>query len=232
MSISKSPEEFQRELFGLTSRLLPVDGQRFNIYVPNLHLHQEVSTGGKVHEMTEDYVANYWALDPMHPSNFEETDTVVVTNSMLMTDHSWQKTEIFKKFFQPHGYFHNADVFFRQKERIIAVLTLIRKGPADRFTDHEVELLKRVQPFIQYTLGKVYLPKRVHNRQSMSDKFGLTVRELDVVELALTGASNKVLVNKLNISLPTLRTHLQNIYSKVGVHSNSELISNLLGILK
>ncbi len=168
----------------------------------------------------------------MHPSNFEHTDTIVVTNSMLMTDFAWQKTEIYEKFYKPHGYFHNADIFFRQRDRIIAVLTLLRKDSTRHFTDQEVELLKKLQPFIQYTLSKVYLPKRVHNRQSMSDKYDLTAREMDVVELALTGASNKILVEKLNISLPTLRTHLQNVYTKVGVHSNSELISTLLQMLK
>jgi len=168
----------------------------------------------------------------MHPSNFEDKDTVVITNSMLMTDFSWQRTLIFKEFFKPHGYFHNADVFFRQKDRIIAVLSLVRKDPKQHFTDQEVELLKKVQPFIQYCLSKVYLPKRVHDRSSLADKYDFTARELDVVELALTGASNKVLVRQLKISLPTLRTHLQNIYAKVGVHSSSELISKLMAILK
>jgi len=232
MSVIISAEEFQKELFSLIERLIPVDGQRFNIYVPNIQLHQEVGHGAEVEEMSEEYAQNYWAFDPLHPSNFEQTDTIVITNSMLMTDFAWQKTDIYKKFFEPHGYYHNADMFFRQKERIIAILTLIRKDPTNHFTDQEVELLKKIQPFIQYTLSKKYLPKRVHNRESMSEKYGLTAREMDVVELALTGASNKILVDKLKISLPTLRTHLQNIYLKVGVHSNSELISKLLQVLK
>ena len=100
------------------------------------------------------------------------------------------------------------------------------------FTDKEVERLKQVQPFIEYCLKKVYLSKRVHDRESLCDEYGFTARELDVVELALTGASNKVLVQQLKISLPTLRTHMQNIFSKVGVHSSSELISKLMSRLK
>lgn len=232
MSMTQSTEAFETELFEMARRLLPVDGLRFNIYVPKAHLHQDVSANDSEADAAEDYQSNYWHLDPMHPSNFEDTDTVVITNSMLMSDSAWQKTEIFKKFLKPIGYFHNADVFFRQEDRIIGVLTLVRKDSTKHFTDQEVALLKKVQPFIQYTLLNVYLSERVHDRQSMSDEYNLTTRELDVVELALTGASNKILVEKLNISLPTLRTHLQNVYSKVGVHSNSELISTLLHILK
>jgi len=81
-------------------------------------------------------------------------------------------------------------------------------------------------------LNKIYLPKRIHDRTTLSEEFELTPRELDVIELALTGASNKVLVEHLKVSQPTLRTHLQNIYAKIGVHSHSELISKVLGILK
>ena len=194
MSISNSPEEFQAELFEMVGRLLPVDGRRFNIYVPKINLHQEVGLGDEVKDMAEDYASTYGVLDPMHPSNFEHTDTIVITNSMLMTDFAWQKTEIYEQFYKPHGYFHNADIFFRQRDRIIAVLTLLRKDSMRHFTDQEVALLKKIQPFIQYTLSKVYLPKRVHDRQSMSDKYDLTAREMDVVELALTVASNKILV--------------------------------------
>ncbi|MDB4512118.1 helix-turn-helix transcriptional regulator [Arenicella sp.] len=232
MDQHRSPEDFQQELFSLIKRMLAIDGCRFNVYVPGINLNQEIASSSEVDKMVKDYNESHWNHDPLHPSKYEDKDTVVITNSMLMTDFSWQKTEIFKTFFKPHGYFHNCDVFFRQQDRIIAVLSLIRKDPARMFADQEVELLKKIQPFIQYSLSKVYLPKRVHDRKSLASKYKLTARELDVVELALTGASNKVLVKHLNISLPTLRTHMQNIYTKVGVHSSSELISTLMTILK
>lgn len=227
-----SHEEFQAQLFKLCSSLFSLDGVRFDIYVPKANLDYYIGSDGEIDLMSEGYKRQFWECDPMHPSLFEGKGTVVVTNSMLMTDYAWQKTQIYKELFKPHNYFHNADVFFRQNGVIIAVLTLLRKDPAKMFTDHEVELLKKVQPFIEYCLKKVYLPKRIHNRESLSKEFSFTARELDVVELALTGASNKVLVRQLKISLPTLRTHMQNIYSKVGVHSSSELISTLMGILK
>jgi DNA-binding CsgD family transcriptional regulator len=232
MSQFESPEEFQRELFALINRLISVDGLRFNVYVPRINLNQEVGSDKKIDQMVKDYAKEYWEHDPMHPSRFEETATTVITNSLLMTDFAWQKTQIFKEFFKPHEFFHNADVFFRQKGRVIAVLTLVRKDRAEPFTSKEVELLEDLQPFIQFSLSKAYLPKRVHDRTSLAEKFDFTARELDVVELALTGASNKVLTAQLKISQPTLRTHLQNIYTKVDVHSSSELISKLLGLLK
>lgn len=235
MSLSKHSEiteDFQRELFALVERILPVDAIRFGIYVPHIDLNQESCSSVKLEEMSQRYAEKIWQLDPLHPTNFEDKETVVISNSMLMTDFAWQKTEFFQIFFKPSGYFHNADIFFRQEGRIIAVLTLLRKDPVTFFTDKETQLLIKLHPFIEYSLNNVYLPKRVHSRTSLASKYDLTARELDVVELALTGASNKVLVKQLKVSLPTLRTHMQNIYAKVGVHSNSELISKLMSILK
>ena len=224
--------EFQSELFKLCSNLLSLDGLRFNMYLPETGLNYQACSDDEIDLMEEGYKSQFWECDPMHPSLFEGKDTVVITNSMLMTDFAWQKTRLYVELFKPHNYFHNADVFFRQNGVIIAVLTLLRKDPVKMFTDKEVERLKQVQPFIEYCLKKVYLSKRVHDRESLCDEYGFTARELDVVELALTGASNKVLVQQLKISLPTLRTHMQNIFSKVGVHSSSELISKLMSLLK
>lgn len=231
MHQAESHEEFQEKLLKLCSSLLPLDGMRFDIYLPQANLDYHIGSDGEIDSMNEGYKSEYWECDPMHPSLFEGKDTIVITNSMLMTDFAWQKTRMYKEFFKPHSYFHNADVFFRQNGVIIAVLTLLRKDPAKMFTDQEVSLLKKIQPFIEYCLKKVYLPKRIYDRESLSEEFGFTARELDVVELALTGASNKILVKQLKISMPTLRTHMQNIYSKVDVHSSTELIAILLPLL-
>jgi len=233
MNPQNSTEEFQRELFELIERMVPTDGLRFNVYVPRIDLNLEIASDeDTVRTMTQEYVREFWLIDPMHPSRYDDSDTIVLSNSMLMTDTAWMKTEIYEGFYKPNGMFHNADVFFRRNDRIFAVLSLIRTDRDRPFVEREINRLEIIQPFVQFTLNKIYLPKRIHDRTTLGEEFELTPRELDVVELALTGASNKILVDQLKVSLPTLRTHLQNIYTKVGVHSNSELISKLLGILR
>jgi DNA-binding CsgD family transcriptional regulator len=224
-------EEFQNELFQFINRLLPVDGLRFNVYVPRIDLNLEVAGDDKIYAMTQDYQKKFWLIDPMHPSKFDDSETIVVSNTLLMTNIAWMRTKIYQEFFEPNGVFHNADVFFRRNERIIAVLSLVRNEKHKPFTPREIRELEIIQPFVQFTLNKTYLPQRIHDRTTLAVEFELTPRELDVVELSLTGASNNILVDQLKISLPTLRTHLQNIYAKVGVHSNSELISKILGKL-
>ncbi|MGI6141605.1 MAG: response regulator transcription factor [Caldicoprobacterales bacterium] len=56
----------------------------------------------------------------------------------------------------------------------------------------------------------------------------LTVREKEVLELILSGRSNRKIAEILFISESTVKTHARNIFSKYDVGSRAELISTLL----
>lgn len=54
--------------------------------------------------------------------------------------------------------------------------------------------------------------------------YGLTPRETEVFELLAQGRTARVICEKLVVSLNTARFHTKNIYAKLGVHSQQELI--------
>jgi DNA-binding NarL/FixJ family response regulator len=54
---------------------------------------------------------------------------------------------------------------------------------------------------------------------------GLTPREQDVLRHAVTGVRRSEIAEALYISAETVRTHLQRIMSKLGVHSQAELVA-------
>ena len=56
----------------------------------------------------------------------------------------------------------------------------------------------------------------------------LSPRELDVVDLVRTGMTNRAIADALYIGPETVKTHLKNIYSKVGVSSRWELTAKVL----
>jgi len=56
----------------------------------------------------------------------------------------------------------------------------------------------------------------------------LTVREQEVLQLLLSGKSNREIAGDLFISENTVKTHARNIFSKYDVSSRAELISTLL----
>ena len=56
----------------------------------------------------------------------------------------------------------------------------------------------------------------------------LTVREQEVLQLILSGKTNREIAGALFISESTVKTHARNIFSKYDVASRAELISTLL----
>jgi DNA-binding NarL/FixJ family response regulator len=53
----------------------------------------------------------------------------------------------------------------------------------------------------------------------------LTAREHEVLELLAKGRRQKEIATALSISPKTVGTHIQNLFSKVGVHSRAELVA-------
>ena len=60
--------------------------------------------------------------------------------------------------------------------------------------------------------------------QRITDAFGLTKRESEILAFALRGRTSERIARELVISKSTVDTHLRRIYSKCGVHSRQELL--------
>jgi DNA-binding NarL/FixJ family response regulator len=73
-------------------------------------------------------------------------------------------------------------------------------------------------------------------RKTEQDPVGsdLTARELEVLELFVEGLSNKAIGERLFISVNTVRTHVQNVLTKLRAHSKLEatVIAARLGLIR
>jgi len=56
------------------------------------------------------------------------------------------------------------------------------------------------------------------------DAFGLTHRELEVIDAIVAGYTNRDMAQKFSISLQTVKHHLTNIFDKLGVSNRLELL--------
>jgi len=66
-------------------------------------------------------------------------------------------------------------------------------------------------------LFKKYIPQK-------NNKYALTKRETEILELLVEGLGNQVIAQKLFISVETVRNHIRHIYEKLQVHSKSQAV--------
>ncbi|WP_339673335.1 helix-turn-helix transcriptional regulator [Dasania marina] len=220
------PNDFANYAMDLISSLIPVSALSFYFIDP--HMHTKGFIGVNVEPGIEkEYKKRFLHIDPLHPRNFENNETTVVCSHEFMPHQRWIKTLFYQEFMLPKGFTYSTDIFFRNDQGIIAALLTTRKESLGKYQKHEIELLQGAQRFIEFSLNKIYLPPRISERSYVKHTYGLTKRELDVLECAMTGLTNKIMCENLDMRLPTLRTHLHHIFDKVGASTTSELIARI-----
>lgn len=59
-------------------------------------------------------------------------------------------------------------------------------------------------------------------------KVRFSPRQVQIIGLIATGASDKEIAGKLGISVPTVRTHLQRLYRDRGLRNRAEAVAKLV----
>src|SRR5215472_6792278 len=74
--------------------------------------------------------------------------------------------------------------------------------------------------------GEVVLDPQVARRTSLKGERngGLTMRELEILQLIVDGKSNKEIADQLNLSVNTVSVHRANIMDALGIHKTAELV--------
>ena len=67
------------------------------------------------------------------------------------------------------------------------------------------------------------------DKQSLKEKYSLSEREVEVTELLAKGMSNQLISETLHISINTVKSHIKNIYGKLGISNRLQLMSLLSG---
>lgn len=135
-----------------------------------------------------------------------------------------------------------------QEELIIAVnadgpamieINLFQLKVSGGFSDGELKLLRDQLPVISAALRKYWSLKRQISEEraldtridELFDDFGrpqLTGREREVIQYVLRGHSSESISLHLEISITTVKTHRKRAYAKLGICSQSELLSEFL----
>lgn len=106
-----------------------------------------------------------------------------------------------------------------RRARSLGVLGFLKKdAPPER-------LLSAV---VQVARGVEVVDEAVRDAWAASDPDALTPRELEVLQVVARGASNLEVAQRLGLKEGTVRIHLSNIFSKLGVRDRTEAVTAAL----
>ena len=82
-----------------------------------------------------------------------------------------------------------------------------------------------VHYFLNYSFATAPIADRLS--ESFMTRYGITDREHEIIQRVIQGESNAEIASQLFISLATVKTHLHNIYKKIGVDSRYDLLARI-----
>lgn len=132
------------------------------------------------------------------------------------------------------------DIAITLEPDVVCELSIYRSLRDRGFSDDELARLSQVVPVLGallrrfwawYGVAKLEASPPDHHIEQIFASFGaevLTEREREVTQLILRGHSSESIGFNLGISLGTVKTHRKNAYAKLGISSQSELLSLFL----
>ena len=72
--------------------------------------------------------------------------------------------------------------------------------------------------------SKLSISPKAEVQQAIINKIGLSKREFEVLELIARGLSNQEIADQLYIALPTVKTHVSNLFDKLQVQRRTQAV--------
>lgn len=163
------------------------------------------------------YVDRMNQFDPLHPKRAAGKPFArlsIATDQCLTAE-----TAAYRSFAGQCGIVDMVEFFFRRNDKIVAGMS-VAWGPGCRIPDGIMSIAEKIHHYLEFNLvGRTASPAEGPAR------YGLTSRELDVIELLCCGRTNREIGECLQIGMATVKTHLIHIFEKLGVETRSAVVA-------
>lgn len=177
----------------------------------------------------DDYENHYAALDPLAPMHCLAQGRWVASLRQMLSRRSADHAAYASGFLRRHGIVDALEIFLKSDADLIVGCSLLRHGEAPRFSRRDLAKAEALKALGDFALSRTF-PRRQASVRIIAERFpSLTAREATLVQLVAAGLSNKQLCRELDISLPTVKTHLLSVFRKMAVGNRTELAARVLG---
>ena len=157
-------------------------------------------------------------------------------------------SEYFRNYYVKTGLAEEIGFFIPVTDDCLIVLSLMRKESSGTFTAIEFAQIKKAEPVVSAMVQLFWrdIPQRFEDMKAgrktrrpekdlssrVWSKLNLTTRETSIIELVLQGHSSESIGLTLKIATGTVKVHRRNVYRKLGIASQTQLLSLYLENLK
>ncbi len=178
--------------------------------------------------MTDDNISRYEEYfqyrDPITPTLQKRKRATPV--SAIMEHRKLVKTEFFTDFLARDGLCYGINFYAYSYGRNIGDVRIWRGRHSGDFEQRDAELLDAIGPAFTNAMRRCSNPTIENESAQIFDlvnRFGLSNREAEIARELLQGASDAGISDRLCISMPTVRSHVQSIFQKCGINRRSQL---------
>ncbi len=245
-------EELQQEALASMERAI---GARSSVYCHlSLSQHQICISEGQERGVPAGamarWCAGYHRQDPFMQSYLTGLSTSprnVIVSSEVIRHQDYVTTRFYNEFLKPQSIYHVMIIGLKPQGRApFGVIGLHRSADERGFSRLEVAKADLMAPCLRGAVERIQarelLARHEHVQprgvdvvatdgsttlEQRMEKFGLSRREKEVVELLHQGLTSLHIADRLNISVRTVNNHLRSVYDKSGVHNRTALLYQL-----
>ena len=171
----------------------------------------------------DSYRNLYEDIDPLSPHEMlGQRTTVALFHDMIMT-----KQRVDERWLGHLAQSNIADeleMVFWKDDMPVAGLGLFRTGDEPNYTSDMLDW-EAIRSFFEQSIHSHHSVKQRALDRFLKLTCNCSAREMDVIMMMLTGASNCEIAEALHIGLATVKTHVLSIFDKLGVSSRNAVIS-------
>ena len=181
-------------------------------------------------EFHDAYLRRMHAYDPLHVTRLLRAGQSKKIFWLHDQEHDCAASVV-QKYRAFLGSFHVSDVtemVFRFRGEVVAGISVLRNGPMS--PDTSLESIYAAHAYIEFHLQKRLMASDRYSRTDLASRYGLTRREIEIAEQICCGRTNAEIAQCLQLSIATVKTHLINIYRKLGIGNRASLVALASGV--
>lgn len=153
-------------------------------------------------------------FNPLREESVGDAETPL-TLSDFLSPRARRRNPYFQDVLRPAGVEHELKIFLPAPPGMTCEFDFTR-GPGSDFDDRDRSVLRLLRP---------HLARLRHRWQQSIQPNGLTAREREIIQHVARGLTNREIAEQLVVSTNTVRSHLDHIYEKLGVHTRTAAVA-------